>query len=216
MLLLTLCWPPLDRHSFFFLQVPPHSHVQRCLDHLWSAQACPSLVLLGLHLPQPLPHTYSRLSPTFSRLLVPFSRPWLALRRLQRILGSSTVDALLALLRLLQVLFCLQRILGSCTIALELLQHHHLLQAPPAPVAASPSPAGSPVLPSAPVASTSASPGAVPVPPMSNQHNMATRAKSGFRVPSIYHAAPLSPVPRSYRAALVDPNCCAATEFSAV
>jgi len=49
-------------------------------------------------------------------------------------------------------------------------------------------------------------PGAVPVPPVSNQHTMVTRGKAGFRLPAIYHAAPLSPVPRTYRGGLADPN----------
>jgi len=35
---------------------------------------------------------------------------------------------------------------------------------------------------------------------------MTTRAKTGFRIPSVYHAAPLSPVPKTYRSALADPN----------
>jgi hypothetical protein len=41
---------------------------------------------------------------------------------------------------------------------------------------------------------------------------MRTRGKHGFRVPSIYHAAPLSPVPRTFRVALADPNWRAAME----
>jgi len=44
------------------------------------------------------------------------------------------------------------------------------------------------------------------VPPVSNQHTMVTRGKAGFRLPAIYHAAPLSPVPRTYRGGLADPN----------
>jgi histone deacetylase 1/2 len=35
---------------------------------------------------------------------------------------------------------------------------------------------------------------------------MRTRGKHGFRVPAIFEAASLSPIPRSYRAALADPN----------
>jgi len=35
---------------------------------------------------------------------------------------------------------------------------------------------------------------------------MSTRAKSGFRMPALYHAAPLSAVPKTYRSALADPN----------
>jgi len=49
-------------------------------------------------------------------------------------------------------------------------------------------------------------PGALPVPPVSNQHGMVTRGKSGFRLPVLYHTAPLSPVPRTYRGGLADPN----------
>jgi len=35
---------------------------------------------------------------------------------------------------------------------------------------------------------------------------MATRGKSGFRVPSTFHAETLSPIPKTYRTALADPN----------
>ena len=35
---------------------------------------------------------------------------------------------------------------------------------------------------------------------------MVTRGKSGFRLPVLYHTAPLSPVPRTYRGGLADPN----------
>jgi len=48
--------------------------------------------------------------------------------------------------------------------------------------------------------------GAVPTQPVSNQHGMITRAKSGLRFPSIHTASTLSPVPRSYRGGLADPN----------
>lgn len=41
---------------------------------------------------------------------------------------------------------------------------------------------------------------------------MTTRSKSGFRVSAIYQAAPLSPLPRSYRATLANPNWRAAME----
>jgi len=46
------------------------------------------------------------------------------------------------------------------------------------------------------------------VAPVSHEHTMATRAKSGYRMPArpILHAAGLSPVPKTYRSALVDPN----------
>jgi len=50
---------------------------------------------------------------------------------------------------------------------------------------------------------------------MRNQHNMTTRAKSGYRMPSrpiqlaLYDAA-LSLVPKTYHSALADPNWLAA------
>jgi hypothetical protein len=49
--------------------------------------------------------------------------------------------------------------------------------------------------------------GAVPIPPVDNSHNMATRGKSGYRQPRLtLHAEALSPLPRSVRDALADPN----------
>lgn len=49
--------------------------------------------------------------------------------------------------------------------------------------------------------------GAVPIPPVVNQHVMATRGKHDFRQPAALHAStPLSPIPKTYRAALADPN----------
>ena len=41
---------------------------------------------------------------------------------------------------------------------------------------------------------------------------MITRAKRGIHLPALYQAAPLSPIPRTYRAALTDPNWRAAME----
>jgi len=41
---------------------------------------------------------------------------------------------------------------------------------------------------------------------------MTTRAKSGFRVPSLFTAAELCPVPKTFRSALADPNWRAAME----
>ncbi|XP_039855232.1 uncharacterized mitochondrial protein AtMg00810-like [Panicum virgatum] len=35
---------------------------------------------------------------------------------------------------------------------------------------------------------------------------MTTRAKCGFRQPALFHAAPLSPIPKTFHSALVDPN----------
>lgn len=46
--------------------------------------------------------------------------------------------------------------------------------------------------------------GAVPVPPVANQHAMITCGKLGFRQPVLYHGVLLSLVPRSYRAAFAD------------
>jgi hypothetical protein len=54
--------------------------------------------------------------------------------------------------------------------------------------------------------------GAIAVPPVTNQHSMGTRSKSGYRMPSIYHAMPLSPVPKTFRSTLADPNWRAAME----
>jgi hypothetical protein len=71
------------------------------------------------------------------------------------------------------------------------------------------------VPPAAPATTTAPAPvprGAVAVPPTVNQHTMTTRAKDGFRVPSLYHAAPLSPIPKTFRGALADPNWQAAME----
>ena len=53
--------------------------------------------------------------------------------------------------------------------------------------------------------------GVVAIPPVSNQHTMTTRAKSGYRIlarpiePAL-HAAALSPKLKTYRSALADPN----------
>jgi hypothetical protein len=71
-----------------------------------------------------------------------------------------------------------------------------------------PSPSGSPASSSTSALSSSSSipDGAVPVPPVINKHAMRTRGKHGFRVPAIFQTAPLSPVPRTYRAALADSN----------
>jgi hypothetical protein len=41
---------------------------------------------------------------------------------------------------------------------------------------------------------------------------MVTRAKHGLRFPVAYVAGPISPIPKSFRAALADPNWRAATE----
>jgi len=60
--------------------------------------------------------------------------------------------------------------------------------------------------------------GAIRIPPVTNQHGMVTRAKRGIRLPALYQTATLSPVPRTYRAALANPNWRAAmeAEFSAL
>lgn len=48
---------------------------------------------------------------------------------------------------------------------------------------------------------------AVPIPPVVNQHAMATRGKHGFRQPTTLVAStPPSPIPKTYRAALADPH----------
>ena len=82
------------------------------------------------------------------------------------------------------------------------LLHRFLQQQPPLPVASSSVPAAAAPLPK----------GAVAVPPVANQHSMGTHSKSGFRMPAVYHAVPLSPVPKTFRSALANPNWRAAME----
>lgn len=50
--------------------------------------------------------------------------------------------------------------------------------------------------------------GAAPVSPVVNAHPMRTRVKSGFWMPPrpLLHAAPLSPLPKTFRGGLADPN----------
>ena len=48
--------------------------------------------------------------------------------------------------------------------------------------------------------------------PVVNEHRMVTRAKLGFRQPALFTATPLSPVPKTFRSALADPNWRAAME----
>jgi hypothetical protein len=80
-------------------------------------------------------------------------------------------------------------------------QHYsHKPRPPPAPVA--PTPAAPPLLPK----------GVVVVPLVTNQHAMDMRSKSGYRMRATFHAAPLSPVPKTFRSALADPNWRAAME----
>jgi hypothetical protein len=69
---------------------------------------------------------------------------------------------------------------------------------PPAAASAAPPPAAppAPLLPK----------GAISVPPVTNQHSMAKRAKSGFRVPAAFPVVPLSSVPKTFRSALADSN----------
>lgn len=59
---------------------------------------------------------------------------------------------------------------------------------------------------------------AVSVQPITNNHDMTTRAKAGHRFPSVYNSTTLSPVPRTFQGALADPNWRAAMEeeFSAL
>jgi hypothetical protein len=47
--------------------------------------------------------------------------------------------------------------------------------------------------------------GTVVVPPVVNQHPMATREKHGFRVPALFTATSLSLVPKTYHGGLADP-----------
>jgi len=78
-----------------------------------------------------------------------------------------------------------------------------------------PAAAPAPPAPSSPPAATVPArlpPGAVPIAPVVNQHGMATHGKSGFRQPAAYTATVLSPVPKTYRSALADPNWRAAME----
>jgi len=52
----------------------------------------------------------------------------------------------------------------------------------------------------------------VHIPPVVNQHGMTTRAKVGFRLPALYTAALMSPVLKTFRSALADPNWLTAME----
>ena len=75
-----------------------------------------------------------------------------------------------------------------------------------------------------PVSDSSAAPGTythclpphtVPTPPPTNDHAMRTRTKSGFRLQpkdrlSLLATSPISPIPKSYKAALLDPQWAAA------
>ena len=54
--------------------------------------------------------------------------------------------------------------------------------------------------------------GVVPITPMVNQHGMTTRGKAGFRVSAAFNATTPSPVPKTYRIALADPNWCHAMQ----
>jgi hypothetical protein len=85
------------------------------------------------------------------------------------------------------------------------LEGHARCQPPVDPSAASPSVA-TPRLPK----------GAVLMPPIVNQYRMTTHAKLGHRMPTLYHIAPLFPIPKSYRVALADPNWRAAMEEEVV
>jgi hypothetical protein len=52
----------------------------------------------------------------------------------------------------------------------------------------------------------------VPVSPVVNQYGMTTRAKAVYRLPVLYHASPLWPVPKTFCSALADPKWRAAME----
>ena len=63
--------------------------------------------------------------------------------------------------------------------------------------------------------------GAVPILPVSNSHTMVTCGKHGFRQPVsrfTFHADALSPIPKTYRSALADPNwrCAMEAEYAAL
>jgi hypothetical protein len=75
---------------------------------------------------------------------------------------------------------------------------------------APPAPSPAPVLPSPPPAPLPK--GAIAILPVTNQHSMATRANRDFRVPAQFHAAQLSPVPKTYRGGLADLSWRAAME----
>jgi len=74
--------------------------------------------------------------------------------------------------------------------------------APPAPQQNSRASAPAPI----PVSQRSSEAQKVPIPPISNDHPMVTRAKSGFRTPATFQVAGPSPIPTSYKQALADPN----------
>jgi hypothetical protein len=84
------------------------------------------------------------------------------------------------------------------------------------PTAASPSPAAQASDDAGPPDDPGTTPivpvGAVVVPPVVNHHCMTTRGKRGLRFPALFEASALSPIPRSYRAALADPHWHAAME----
>ena len=80
----------------------------------------------------------------------------------------------------------------------------------PRPAPSSPSSPGA-----APPAPTSTAPlpkDAQQVPPVVNQHRMTTRAKAGYRMPALFQATSLTPVPKTFRGGLADPNWRAAME----
>jgi hypothetical protein len=54
--------------------------------------------------------------------------------------------------------------------------------------------------------------GVVPVDPVVNHHRMTTHGKSGLRFLALFEASALSPILRTYRAALADPNWRSAME----
>jgi hypothetical protein len=74
--------------------------------------------------------------------------------------------------------------------------YHYTRWPRPPPAPAAPAPAAPPPLPK----------GAVAVPPVTNRHTMGTRSKSGYRMPAVFHVAPMSPVPKTFRSAPADPN----------
>jgi hypothetical protein len=85
--------------------------------------------------------------------------------------------------------------------------HHVYEHRPREPLVAAPAAPAAPIAPALAAAPAAPLPkGAVAVPPVTIQHSMGTRSKSGYRMPSIYHVVPLSPVPKTFRSALADPH----------
>nr|CAB3464295.1 unnamed protein product [Digitaria exilis] len=191
---------PADYHSYF-LQVqalsPPHSHVRPLHSHVRppTSPAALSRCLCCLRrLPQA---ALDPAQPPYSRLQPRPSRPWPLPSRPSLLPGRPSADSPAATtspVRCPQLTASTYRPLHRPLHEFRHVYTRWIAGAPPAP-APVPLPKGT-----------------VPVPPVANQHDMTTRAKRGFRVPVLYHAAPLSPVPKTFCSALADPNWRAAME----